>query len=236
LNAAFVSTREPTVDTAAELEAVWRGLGRRHVFPPNPLTAAFGLLGLQAHTVPSSALRRIVRHHLGLKRLQDAPIALHVVATDVLTGEEVLLSEGSAVDAVLASAAIPGVFPPVTVGGRLLMDGGVMNNTPISHAVALGADRVIVLAAMGPEILAQAPRGALGAAMSGMSRAICRRFAEDVRRYRDSVDLIVLTPPRAAEILPTDFGQADLLIAEGLRVARGVLRRSCHPAQHRRAA
>jgi len=63
-------------------------------------------------------------------------------AVDVLTGEELLLSRGPVVEAVMASAAIPAVLPPVFWEGRTLMDGGVANNTPISHAVALGA-RVI---------------------------------------------------------------------------------------------
>src|SRR3954453_20421446 len=85
--------------------------------------------------------------------LEDAAVDLHVVTVDVLTGEEVLLSNGAAVDAVLASAAIPGVFPAVPWGSRLLMDGAVANNVPISHAIELGADRVIVLHAIGTEPL-----------------------------------------------------------------------------------
>ena len=63
-----------------------------------------------------------------------------MVATDVLSGQDVLLSRGDAVDAIAASAAIPAVFPPVSIDGRDLIDGGVVNNTPLSHALALGAD------------------------------------------------------------------------------------------------
>jgi NTE family protein len=65
----------------------------------------------------------------------------------MLSGHEVVFSNGPVVDAVLASAAIPGVFPPVRIGNQLLVDGGVANNTPVSVAVALGATRIIVLPA-----------------------------------------------------------------------------------------
>ena len=70
---------------------------------------------------------------------------MHVIATDVLTGSEVRLSQGPLPEAVLASAAIPGVLPSVDWQGRDLMDGGVANNTPISHAIELGARQVYVL-------------------------------------------------------------------------------------------
>lgn len=74
------------------------------------------------------------------------PLEFHVVAVDVLTGEELLISRGPVLEGVLASAAIPAVLAPVAWEGRTLMDGGVADNTPISHAVALGVRTVYVLA------------------------------------------------------------------------------------------
>jgi NTE family protein len=145
LNGSFIAERPPTVDTARELGAVWRGLSRWQVFPLNPLTGALGFLGAREHLVPDSGLRRLVRRHATTERLEETSTPLHVIATDVLSGEEVRLSEGPLVDAVMASAAIPGVLPPVEWDGRLLVDGGVANNAPISHALDLGADRVYVL-------------------------------------------------------------------------------------------
>jgi NTE family protein len=79
----------------------------------------------------------------------------------VLTGDEVLLSRGPLVDAVLASAAIPGVLPAIEWEGRPLVDGGVVDNTPISQAIALGARRVYVLPTGAPCALSAPPRGAL---------------------------------------------------------------------------
>jgi NTE family protein len=235
LNAAFAAFRPATVDTALELQGVWRGLKRSHVFPPNPLTAGLGFLGLRDHSVPAGGLRRIVDRHCPGERLEDAGVPLHVVAADVLTGDELLLSEGSLREAVLASAAIPGVFPPVEWEGRLLTDGGIVNNAPISHAVALGADHVVVMPAIGPQQLTEAPRGAAAMAVLAITRAIGRRLEEDIAHYRQLVDLTVFPVPRLPGVMPTDFSHADELIQQGFWGARGVLRRPA-PVRLRRVA
>jgi NTE family protein len=139
LNGAFIASRTQTVATADELADVWRGLRRGSVFPLDPLRGLLGFIGGRDHLVPSRGLRRLIERHTDHDLIEHLPIPLHVVAVDVVSGEEVLLSAGSLCDAILASAAIPGVFAPVTWGERLLMDGGVANNAPISHAVAHGA-------------------------------------------------------------------------------------------------
>jgi NTE family protein len=203
INAAFVASRSATVRTALELERVWRRLSRIDVFPANPVTAGLGFLGLRDHSVSAASLRRLLLGHLQLERLEDAVVPLHVVAADVLSGGEMLLSAGSAVDAVLASSALPGVFPSVAWESRLLIDGAVANNTPISHVVELGADRIIVLQAIGTEPLRRAPLGAIGAGMVAMSRALTRRLADDVGRYADAAELVILPPPRL-EGIPAD--------------------------------
>src|SRR5262249_34528386 len=92
---------------------------------------------------------------------------LHLVAFDLLAGTEVRLSDGPLADAVLAAAAIPGVLPPVRWRGRLLADGGIADNTPLSHAVALGARRIYVLPTQNPRDrgLPPPPPAALAAAV-----------------------------------------------------------------------
>src|SRR5918992_941206 len=86
-----------------------------------------GLCRKRDHLVPDDALRRLVSRHCEFEDLADAATPLHVIAYDVIAGREVLLSHGPAVDAVTASASIPGVFPPVVIGDELLIDGGVAN-------------------------------------------------------------------------------------------------------------
>jgi len=212
LNAAFVASRPQTPATADELGDVWRGLRRGQVFPLNPLTGLLGFLGSRDHLVPDSGLRRLIAEHIERERLEEMSLPLHVVAVDVLTGEELRLSSGPAADAVMASAAIPGVLPPVRWDGLDLVDGGVANNTPISHAVELGAEEIFVLPTGHACALTEPPRGALAMVLHALSLLTHRRLIDDIERHRDQVDLVVLPPPCPLGIPPIDFSHADELI------------------------
>jgi NTE family protein len=92
INASSAASRPTTLRTARELQRIWSGINRCRVFPANPLTAGLGVLGLREHTVSAGSLRRMILRHLQIERLEDAPVELHVVADDALSGEEVLLS------------------------------------------------------------------------------------------------------------------------------------------------
>jgi NTE family protein len=159
VNGAFIAARPQAVATARELGQVWRELRRGQIFPTNPLSGALGFLGARNHLVPVSGLRRLIRKHAVVERLEDTQVPLHVIATDVLRGEEMRLSKGPLVEAVMASAAIPGVFPTVEWDGHQLIDGGVSNNVPLSHALELGAERICVLPTGAPCELKEFPAG-----------------------------------------------------------------------------
>ena len=223
LNGAFVASRPQTVATAEELGAVWRGLRRGRLFPVDPFAGLLGLSGLRDHLVPERGLRRIVESRLDVERLEETPIPLHVIATDVLTGEEVRLSEGPAADAVMASAAIPGVLPAVEWEGRPLVDGGVANNAPVSHAVELGATRVYLLPTGYACDLEEPPRSALAMLVHATSVLTHYRMHADVRALREMCDLVVLPPPCPLTVAPFDFSQARHLIERALADAREFL-------------
>lgn len=208
LNGAWVAAGAPLED----LGAVWRSLRRGSVFPTNPLRGLLGVAGRSDHLVSNGGLRRILKENLRFDRLEDAPIPLHVVVTDVLTGAGVLLSSGPAEDSILASAAIPGVLSPVLLGDRAYMDGGVVNNSPISHAVELGADTVWVFATGYSCALREPPRSALGMALHATTLIVQRRLLLDIERYAEVVDLRVIPPLCPVGVSPTDFSQADALI------------------------
>ncbi|MGH2980347.1 MAG: patatin-like phospholipase family protein [Solirubrobacterales bacterium] len=223
LNGAFIAARPQNLATVAELAEIWIGLRRGKVFPLNPLTGLFGFAGLRRHMVPDSGLRALIHQHLTTERLEELRVPLHVVATDVLTGSEVRLSEGPLVEAILASTAIPGVLPSVDWEGRELIDGGVANNTPISHAVELGAQRIYVLSTGQTCELEAAPQGALGMFLHATNLLVQRRLVDDILRYRDAVELIVLPPPCPIRVQLMDFSQAESLIAEALDESRRFL-------------
>ena len=215
VNGGFIATRPQTTVTADELADVWREISRGEVFPLNPVTGLLGFLGARDHLVPDGSLRGLLGEHLAFDRLEQAPIPLHVIGTDAISGREVRLSSGDALEAVMASVALPGVFPPVSWQGRQLIDGGVANNTPISDAIELGAERVYVLPTGSACDLAEPPRGVLGMLLHSMSLLVMRRLLVEVELLKDRCELVVLPPPCPLSVSPMDFGHSDQLIELG---------------------
>ena len=231
MNAAFVASRPQTVATTRELARIWRDLRRDDVFPVNPWTLIGGLLGKRDHVVSGGALRALVARHVEFDDLADAPIPLHLVAFDLDRRCEVLLSTGSTVDAIAGAAAVPGVLPPVRFGDQRLIDGGVVNNTPISHAIELGAERIYVLPTIDSSPMPRrTPLGALGAAIDGIGLLVARRLEADVGHYAGEAELIVLPAPNRLAVQPTDFGQANRLMRDALAGARLRLAQPLHAA------
>jgi NTE family protein len=227
LNAAFIASRPQTEATARELGRVWRGLVREDIFPVSVSALVGGLCGRRDHMVPDRALRRLIRRYVLFDDLAEAAVPVHLIAFDLNEQREVVLTDGPAVDAVAASASIPGVFPPVRMDERLLIDGGVVNNTPISHAVALGAERIYVLPTQNPgRALRRVPSGALDVAIHGLSLLIDRRLEADLARYSKLAELIVLPARNRTSVQPTNFDHTSRLIGEALTDARTFLTRA----------
>ena len=218
INGAYVASRPQTRSTADDLADMWRGVRRQQVFPFSPLTALLGV-ARRNHVVPDGPLRRLIDDQLEFERLEDAPIPLHLIAVDLFTGRERRLSRGPALEAIVASSAIPGVFPPVDWEDTELIDGGVANNTPISHAIELGCDRVYVLPTATSCPLPNEPHGALGMAVHAMSLLVQQRLVADIEKFRGHAELLVLRASCPAGIQPTDVSLAGELIAAGYRGA-----------------
>src|SRR3954468_19780682 len=106
------------------------------------------------------------------------------------------------------------------------MDGGVANNSPLSHALELGADRVYVLPTGGTCELDEPPRGALAMLVYATHLLISRRLADDLAALNGAANVVVLPPPCPLRVQPTDFGHADELIARARADARDLLART----------
>jgi NTE family protein len=219
LNAAWLAT-DPTVPGTASLARLWTTVKRRDVFPIRPVTAVRGLAGLRDSTFTASALAKWLRATTTIRRLEDGVLPLTVVATDLETGEEVMLDNGPAVPALLASSAMPGIFPPVRIGQRWMVDGSVASDTPIGPAVMAGADRVWVLPSV-PTVPMARPRAALDVLLRSISITLARHTASIVATWAASCELFVLPAPFVAGVSPFNFDRSRQLIdaAYGLTVA-----------------
>lgn len=219
LNAAYVAGHGMQRDRLDDLAVVWQGIQSRHLFHLEPRRAILALLGRRSALFTDDGLSDLIGRHLAFDRLEDAPIPLYVVACDLLTGAQVTLTVGPAHAAIMASAAIPGIFPPVEIAGRALIDGAMANNTAISVAVEAGADRVYVLPSGYPCALACAPRSALGVLTQATSLLLHQRLTQDIVGYAEATRLIVLPPPCPITTSAADFAHAPKLIASSYAVA-----------------
>jgi NTE family protein len=217
LNASYFAGA-PTREGVTRLEQIWLGLRRRDVFPI-ALLSALGFLRHPDNLVDPGRLRHLIELNLPYQRLEDAAIPVHIVATD-LQGLAVSLSRGAAVEAILASAAIPGVFPPVEIEGRVLMDGAVAASTPISLAAELGASRIIVLPTGYACALAEPPRGAVAKALHAITLMIAWQLRHDLERLPASIDVHLAPTLCPLEVSPFDFSASRSLIERAAETTR----------------
>lgn len=211
LNAAFYAA-DPTPAGCDRLADLWRGLRRMDVVP---LTAARGMAALllrRSHLVEPARLRRFLQRELHLRRIEDTPIPLHVSATDVMNGEQVVLSTGDVIPALLASTATPVLFPPVDIAGRHLVDGTVGDDTGIAAAVAHGAERILVLPTGSSCATEEPPQNMAALALQVMSMQSMRRLDRDVARYAQRAEITVVPPLCPLDISVFDFSQTAALI------------------------
>jgi NTE family protein len=211
INAAYYAAA-PDETGIARLEQIWMSLRRTDIFPLSTLGTLLCLLGRRDHFAVPHHLRALIAKQLPYRRLEDAPLPCHVVATDVLDGTEVILSSGEVEEALLASAAIPAVFPGVTIAGRALIDGCVSSNTPICAAIALGATRLVIIPTGTPCVMKTPPRGALALAMHAINLMAMRQLLADVDRFSGQCELVVVPPLCPLAVNTYDFSQTGDLI------------------------
>jgi len=187
----------PGLEAGRELLAAWLDMDRHRVFPRNPLPAIQGLLRGRDHLLDNGGLVQILERNLGHEaELQASSIPLQVVATDLHSGERVILRQGNALRAVLASAAIPGVFVPILVDGHVLIDGSVVSNLELAGAIEAGATDVIAIDLMGP--MASQPT-------SNIVEVMQRAINLSLRRQTDLTLQVVQRRARVALLRPS-FG------------------------------
>jgi len=113
-----------------------------------------------AGLVEGKKVRDYLARHLGERTFADLEIPLTLVAVDLVSGQEVALTEGPVVEAVRATISLPGIFAPVRLDNRMLVDGGVLNNLPVDVVRRMGAEVVIAVdVSISLESLPEVPTG-----------------------------------------------------------------------------
>jgi NTE family protein len=203
---------DPTAGGVTRLEQLWLGIRRNDVFPVNFRTAA-GFLWRRDFLMRPAGLRQLIDTHLPYRLLEEARIPVYVVATNLLSGEAVVLSRGGACDAIVASSAIPAAFPPVLVDGHYLVDGAITSNTPVKVAVALGAQRLIVLPTGFACALQIPPMGAVANALHALTLLIARQLVAELEQLDAGIDFAIVPTLCPLQGSPYDFSHSAELIA-----------------------
>ena len=232
-----VLAADPTLAAVDRLAAVWEQMRGDVIFPGGRLARAWNLLTKDDHLFSDEGLRAVVDLGATPPRFDDLAIPLRVIACDLETGEEVVLACGPLRPALMATAALPGLFPPVRLAGRVLVDGAVVDTVPLSHALAGPVDRVYVLD-VSAELMARPNRSPLDVLIKAFAISRKQRFQLELRSVPETVEVILLPAPvddrelfdfsNAARYMAAAYELAQVALddAEAARRRRTGLRRS----------
>ena len=224
LNGAFYAG-DPTLRGVERLATIWRGLQRRDVFPVNWRTV-LGFLWRRDFLIPHDGIRKLIEDHIPYRNLQDAKLPVHIVTTDIISGDSIVLSEGSTAEAIVASTAIPGAFSPIHYKDYYLADGAISSNTPIRVAVKKGAKRLIILPT-GHACAAQAPPvGAVANALHALTLLISRQLVSELEGLGPDIHYFVVPPLCPLVGSPYDFSRTDDHIARAIETTDAWLAQS----------
>lgn len=190
INGAAVA-RDPSTAGIAALEQIWTRLHRRDVWPVHPALAPFQLLARRLSAVSHTGLRSVLAAHLPAT-FEELTVPFHCVAAELTTGRARWFRSGPLHDAILASAALPGLLPPVEVDGRLLIDGAAVDVVPMARAVALGASRLFVLQVKDLGLAPPVPRRPIEVVLRAHAISRNARFIADLDALPTTVEVHVL--------------------------------------------
>ena len=196
----------PTLGGAQMLTQIWRSQLVKDVFRPRPVDLVLTRFRRSPSGRPASAVQRLIQRLealTGCHTFEDLRLPLAVVTTDLEAGRGVVFTHGPLEPALLASTAIPGVYPAVEIDGRSYLDGGIVDNTPISVAVEReGAREVLAIGLMGGAELEHAPATFRQLLQRTLEVSLHQRTLSDFARLRERARICLVCP-----VLPPDTDQ-----------------------------
>ncbi len=218
LNGAAIAA-EPSLAMVGRLQDLWRTMADRDVLPAGllPTTVQLARKGVAIHD--NANLRRVVEEVLPAHDFEDLAVPFQCVAAALGEGTETWFSSGPVVDPILASAALPAVYPPVEIDGVAYLDGAVVNDVPVSRAVELGADRIFILHVGSWDRPRPEPKRPFDMAMYAYWLARRSRFQRDLASVPAAIEVLVLPPGATPVIRYNDLGHSDEMIATSYRAS-----------------
>ena len=210
---------EPSLVGVARLQELWQSLDGRDVLPAGGLPGAVQLARKGEAIHDNAGLRRVITSVLSVETFEELTVPFECVATAVDAAEEVWFSEGPIVDAILASSAIPAVYPAVEIDGVRYLDGAIVNDIPISRALDLGAKTIYVLHVGSFDRPRPVPKRPLDVAVQAYWIARRHRFLRDLANVPEDVEVVVLPTGAPPRIPFNDFSQSDALMSNAYKAS-----------------
>jgi NTE family protein len=228
LNGAMVA-RDPSPAVIDRLTDLWLAAAvGREVYGDRPLRTVRRAVATGTHIYSASPMRRRLVEEFGELRFEDLPVRFQVCAASIERAAEHWFHSGPLVDAIVASAAVPGLLPPARVGEEHFLDGGIVNSIPVDRAVKLGADLIYVLQVGRIDRPLSVPKRPWEVARVSFEIARRHRFAREMSELPDGVVAHVLpargTSPRDDTLRGhRDFSSVTARIDETYRASLAYL-------------
>ncbi len=192
---------QPSAAGVERLAEAWCDIDRSKVFDGSMVRRLATLARTRTHLHANASLRAMLTALLPVSRIEDLQVPFQCVAASIERASEHWFCEGPVVDAVVASASVPGLLPPVQIGGEHFIDGGVVNSIPLSRAIAMQAQQVYVLHVGRLDRPLEPPRSPWEVALIAFEIARRHRFVGELATIPSGVDVHVLAtgqtdPPR----------------------------------------
>ncbi|MDQ3723724.1 MAG: patatin-like phospholipase family protein [Actinomycetota bacterium] len=192
---------DPTTGGVQRLSAGWSDIDRSRIFDGSVVRRLATLARTRTHLHGNESLRMLLAELLPVSRIEDLAVPFQCVAASIERASEHWFADGPIVEAVVASASVPGLLPPVAIGGEHFIDGGIVNSIPLSRAIGLGAREVYVLHVGRLDRPLEPPRSPWEVALVAFEIARRHRFIAELAAVPGSVDVHVLLtgqrdPPR----------------------------------------
>ena len=180
-------------DGVKRLTDLWQEISGARIFKGGLVDRMWNVATMKPGIHETDELRLILQHvHGEDRRIEDLPTKFECVAASIEHSAEHWFTEGPLIDAILASSAIPALFPPVEIDGEHFYDGGLVNSVPVGRAVQHGATRIFVLQVGRVEAPLRKPERLHEAALISFEIARRHRFSQDVRDLPEGIDFHLL--------------------------------------------
>jgi NTE family protein len=212
------------VGAANRLSHAWARITRHQIFPGGLLAQARTLERTKTHLFPNTGLAAVIADVIGsTATFEDLSLPFAAVTMDVATASPYVIREGALVSALLASAAIPGIFPPVERDGRRLYDGGVVANVPLQQALAMGARSLVVLDCTFPGHFLPAPESLAETVLYTAMVTMRTQSILEAPLVATQIPVVYLPGPVACRCSPFNFESTTLLIEQAYEAALAFL-------------